>query len=104
MDAHQAHSVVLAYFGLIDPLAYGVHCSPLSQPDDDSPYVAISSYYLHGESNRMVVGFHKRAYLQVPYFRELRGEMPTAIVGHTIFIYTRPAVAAAVRLQKSHGP
>jgi hypothetical protein len=99
MDDHKVHSVVLAYFGLIDPQVYGIQFSPLTTPDN-SRYVAISSYYLHGSSNRMVVGFHKRAYLQVPYFRELRGEMPTAIVGHTIFIYTRPAVAAAARLNK----
>jgi hypothetical protein len=102
MDGHQVHGVVLAYFGLIDPLAYGVHCVPLPTPED-SKYVAISSYYLHGTSNRMVTGFHKRAYIRVPYFEALRGEMPQAIVGHTIFIYPRAAVAAAARITKAMG-
>jgi hypothetical protein len=92
MDDHKVPSVTLAYFGLIDPHVYGVQFSTLDHPGDER-YVAISSYYLSGMRNRMVIGPNQRERIQLPRGKELWSRQPVAIVGHTIFIFERKDVA-----------
>ncbi len=99
MDERQTKSVVLAYFGLIDPRAYGVQFSTLAHPGDER-YIAISSYYMNGLRNRMVVGENQREYVQIARGKELWSKQPVAIVGHTIFIFERKDVEEIAGIQK----
>ncbi len=95
MKDHSVPCVTLAYFGLVDPRIYGVDFTPITLPSSD-PYVAISSYYLDGKKNRMVVGPLRRIYPDVYYHQALQGEKPVAVVGNTIFIYHRQDVMDAI--------
>jgi hypothetical protein len=94
MTDNSVPSVTLAYFGLVDPAVYGVHCTPITRPDDES-YVAVSSYYLNGLTNRMVIGPNRRAYIQLKYYQTLQTKKPVAVVGNTIFIYPRQVIELA---------
>jgi hypothetical protein len=96
MADQKVSSISFAYFGLVDPKAYGVSCVPIDDPNL-KPYVAVSSYYLNGFSNRMVTGNLKRAHLKLDYCKELQTKAPLAVVGNTIFIYNRRDVEDAMR-------
>jgi hypothetical protein len=94
MRRNSVPSVTLAYFGLVDPGVYGVRFTPITKPDDEQ-FVAVSSYYLNGLTNRMVIGPNRRAFIQLKYYRTLQTKPPAAVVGDTIFIYPRQVIELA---------
>jgi len=94
MNDHQVHSVALAYFGYVDPAAYGIQFSPIIHPGKNK-YVAVSSYFLDGMENRAVTGRNQRAVVGLPYGRQLQAKAPIAVVGHTIFIYSADEMEGA---------
>ncbi|HEX4055638.1 MAG TPA: glycosyltransferase family 39 protein [Tepidisphaeraceae bacterium] len=101
MSDHHVPSVALAYFGYVDPAVYRVNFLPIIHPGDDQ-YVAVSSYFLDGLENRVVTGRNRRSIVALPYSRSLQAKPPVAVVGHTIFIYSRDEVEAAA--VESTGP
>jgi hypothetical protein len=94
MAQQQVPSVALAYFGYVDPRAYGVHFTPLIHPGD-ARFVAISSYFVDGLANRIPLGNGKHQWIELPYYRELQTRAPLAVLGHTIFIYSYADVESA---------
>lgn len=102
MAANSVPRVTLWYFGLVDPAVYGVQ---YTTKIGDEPLVAVSSYFLDGLTNRMVVGRQKRVYIHLGYSHALAAQRPVAVVGNTIFIYPRQAVElAAAQANLAAGP
>jgi Dolichyl-phosphate-mannose-protein mannosyltransferase len=94
MHDRNVPSLTLAYFGYVDPAIYGIRYRPIIHPGDNQ-YVAVSSYYLDGLANRIVSGGNRRSIVALPYCRALQTEPPIAVVGHTLFIYSRAEMQAA---------
>ncbi|HXG51859.1 MAG TPA: hypothetical protein VNN77_10680 [candidate division Zixibacteria bacterium] len=88
MDEHKARKIELAYFGTVNPAAYGIDATPLpgslvfspwsgnaaSEPAD---YVAISATFLAG------------LYLPKDFYAGYRAEAPVASIGHSILIFRK---------------
>jgi hypothetical protein len=96
MNEEQVPSVALAYFGFVDPRAYGIRFTPFIDPGD-ARYVAVSSYFLDGLTNRIEIDPARREWIGLPFYRELQTKTPIAVVGHTIFIYSLPDVESAAK-------
>jgi hypothetical protein len=94
MDQHNVPSVALAYFGYVDPAAYGIRFQPIIAPGKEQ-YVAVSSYFLDGLENRMVTAVNRRAIVGLPYYKTLQEKPPIGVAGHTIFIYSRDEIESA---------
>ena len=63
----------------------------------NQPFVAISSYFLVGQEQRMSSTHGELARLRIPYFRRLQQMQPVARPGSSIFIFTRAQLDAARR-------
>lgn len=100
MHEAQVPVVALAYFGFVDPQAYGIHYAPLIHPGD-ARYVAVSSYFVDGLENRVKIDPARREWIALPYYRELQTRTPVAVAGHTIFIYSAVDVDSAARQSAS---
>ncbi len=103
MRDHQIHSVALAYFGVVDPNVYGVRYTPIIYAAD-SPYIALSSYFLDGMRNRAVIERNRQAIVHVPFAKALQAKPPIGVAGYTIFIYSRDEVRAAAMEPAGSGP
>ena len=73
MNDQRVSSVALAYFGFVDPEAYGINFTPIIHPGKER-YIAVSSYFLDGLENRIVTGRNshgeiERACLRLRYFK-----------------------------------
>jgi 4-amino-4-deoxy-L-arabinose transferase-like glycosyltransferase len=88
--------IALAYFGYVNPIAYGIHFEPFLHPQK-AKYVAVSSYFLDGLRNRMWVDDKERRVIGLPYYMDLQRKTPVAVVGHTIFIYSFQDIDAAAK-------
>jgi hypothetical protein len=102
MNDHQVQSVALAYFGYVDPAAYGIQFSPINHPGKNK-YVAVSSYFLDGMQNRVVTSRNERAVIGLPYGRQLQAKQPVAVAGHTIFIYSADEMEGAALQWRAGG-
>jgi hypothetical protein len=102
MNDQKIDSVALAYFGFVDPRAYGIHYTPLTHPGD-ARFVAVSSYFLDGLENRISLGSGRRSWIVLPFYRELQTKTPVAVVGHTIFIYSVLDIESA-SIQRGESP
>ncbi len=87
MTSHNVPSVALAYFGFVNPHAYGIQFKPLIHPGDDQ-FVAVSSYFLDGLENRIWVDENQRRWIALPFYRQLQAKQPLDVVANTIFIYS----------------
>jgi 4-amino-4-deoxy-L-arabinose transferase-like glycosyltransferase len=96
MNEQQVPSIALAYFGFADPRAYGIRFTPFIDPGD-ARYVAVSSYFLDGLVNRIPVDSTSRAWIGLPFYRQLQTKTPVAVVGRTIFIYSAVDVESAAK-------
>ncbi|MGH7178135.1 MAG: ArnT family glycosyltransferase [Tepidisphaeraceae bacterium] len=96
MDGHGQRSIVLAYFGRVEPSVYGIEYTTITRPGDE-PYVAISSYFLNGLEHRLATRDGSTGWVSLPYARALRDRRPVATVGNTILIFSREDVADAAR-------
>jgi hypothetical protein len=103
MSDHQIHSVALAYFGGVDPAIYGVQYTSIIHALD-SQYVAFSSYFLDGLTNRVEIGQNQRGVFTLSCAKALQAKTPIAVVGNTIFIYPRNEVREAMIEPSSPGP
>ncbi|MGD0464904.1 MAG: glycosyltransferase family 39 protein [Tepidisphaeraceae bacterium] len=103
MRDHQIHSVALAYFGVVDPTVYGVRYTPIIYAAD-SQYIAFSSYFLDGLTNRAVIGRNRQAIVHVPFAKALQAKSPIGVAGYTIFIYSLDEVRAASLEPVGPGP
>lgn len=86
--------IALIYFGFVDPAAYGIHFEPFLH-SQAAQYVAVSSYFLDGLRNRIWISPTERRWMGLRYNRALQSKPPVAVVGHTIFIYSREDIDAA---------
>jgi 4-amino-4-deoxy-L-arabinose transferase-like glycosyltransferase len=94
MHDHTVDKISLLYFGYIDPTLYGVNYQvPEVLPPED--YVAISSFYLQGLGNRIVVSPRLRRPVEILYSSELQERKPVAVVADSIFIYNKDDVLGA---------
>jgi hypothetical protein len=96
MDEHGVTRVHLGYFGRVDPSVYDIDSVPLNEPSGDR-FVVISGYYLTGLGHRMPTRHGPTNFIAIPFYRELRDKQPVALVGGTLFVYERAAVAEAMR-------
>jgi len=94
LDEEKNPPVALIYFGFADPAAYGIHFEPFTR-SQNAKYVAVSSYFLDGLRNRIWINSTERRWMGLPYYRDLQTKTPVAVVGHTIFIYSREDIDAA---------
>jgi hypothetical protein len=88
--------IALVYFGFVNPAAYRIKFEPLIN-SQDAQYVAVSSYFLDGLQNRVWISSTERRWMSLGYYRQLQTKTPVAVVGHTIFIYSRDDIDAAAR-------
>lgn len=90
MHENEQQQVILCYFGSVDPRVYGVTYSSLLEPDDESEYVVVSSYFVAGLDHwlRTPRGRSEER-VSLPYHRELAELAPAARVGRTLFVYRR---------------
>jgi hypothetical protein len=94
MHANRQPSITQAYFGLVDPAIYSIQSTPITG-EGKGPFVAVSSYYLNGLENRLVIQGSRRAIIRLPYAAALRRRRPVAVIAGTLFIYSRRDVEAA---------
>jgi hypothetical protein len=86
--ANNVPSVHLAYFGHADPAVYGLRYEPLRRDDRPNGVVAVSVSQLQGIA-------YPATYEQIGRVRGvgredfawLRRRRPTAVIGHSIFVY-----------------
>jgi hypothetical protein len=95
MHENNVGSVQLAYYGFADPRAYGIEYVPFTDRTD-LPVVAISSDFLDGLQQRILKQNGKREWIEFPFYRQLQTKKPIAVVGGTIFIYSRFDVESAM--------
>ena len=95
MGENQVQTVQLAYFGYVDPKVYGVEYVPFTARSDAQIF-AFSSYFLDGLQHRILVGSESREWIELRFYRELQKKKPIAVVGNTIFVYSRVDVESAV--------
>jgi hypothetical protein len=100
MRENRVSRIHLGYFGSVDPGAYGISYTPLIETSD-LPHVAVSSFYLAGLKHRMPTPRGRSPLVGVPFHAELWRRRPLAVVGSTIFIYSREDYLAAVRESRS---
>jgi 4-amino-4-deoxy-L-arabinose transferase-like glycosyltransferase len=103
MRNNNVTSVTQAYFGFVDPSIYSIRSTPITARSDE-PFVAISSYYLNGLENRLVIHGSDRVIIRLPYAAALRRYKPVVVVGDTIFIYSRRDVEFAAAEAASDDP
>jgi hypothetical protein len=94
IDQNHAGRIELAYFGMVDPDIYGIDYAPFGE-GTDGRFVAISSYFLVGQRQRSASTHGEPHPIQIPFYRELQKEIPVAVPGGSIFIFTRQQVDAA---------
>jgi 4-amino-4-deoxy-L-arabinose transferase-like glycosyltransferase len=95
MQENDVPTVQFAYFGFVDPKVYGVQSTPFIDKSD-AQFFAISSYFLDGLQHRILVDKFKRRWIELNFYRQLQQKKPIAVVGNTIFIYSRVEVESAV--------
>jgi hypothetical protein len=93
-EENHAGRIELAYFGMVDPQTYGIDYAPFGKGSDE-PYVALSTYYLVGQQQRSRSTHGGPEWVQVDCWRKLQQMKPVAIVGNTIFIFTRQQLETA---------
>jgi hypothetical protein len=103
MHEHNQQHIALCYFGRVDPAVYGIDYSLISSPRDE-PFVAISSYYLVGLSERLPSPEGPIEYVNLPYAAELRQLSPFDRAGPTIFLFRAEDVAAAKEQWRKNSP
>ena len=106
LDEQKNPPIALIYFGFVNPTAYGIHFEPFTH-SQNAKYVAVSSYFLDGLRNRIWINTTERRWMGLPYYRDLQTKTPVAVVGHTIFIYSREDIDAAateIRIAPPPGP
>jgi 4-amino-4-deoxy-L-arabinose transferase-like glycosyltransferase len=95
MRDNNVSTVQFAYFGFVDPKAYGVQSTPFIDRSDADLF-AVSSYFLDGLQHRILVGTYHRQWIRLNFYKQLQEKKPIAVVGNTIFIYSRVDVESAV--------
>lgn len=102
MDGRGVRRIGLCYFGSVDPGIYGIDYTPVTEGGREE-YVAVSSYFLVGLSQRLPLATSRTETIRLPFHRELRAMPPVAVVGSTIFVYRRSdfVLAAAEQLKNS---
>jgi hypothetical protein len=95
--------ITLAYFGKADPGAYGMEYSLLDDASPiETPYVAVSDYFLAGLPQRMPVpGGDYTAVTRLSFYRELQSQRPVAVVGNALHVFTREQVDIARRAHRA---
>src|SRR5208282_5505413 len=75
MNQRNIPTVRFAYFGFVDPKAYGVESTPFTTRSD-AQVIAISSYFLDGLQQRILIGNSQRQWIEFKTYRELRKRKP----------------------------
>jgi hypothetical protein len=99
MDAAGVKRIGLACFGSVDPAAYGIDFVPLDElkpgEDDNIRFVAVSSYVLAGQRQRMALRGGGSRPIFIPYFRALQNKPPVAVPGNVMFVFRCEDLEAA---------
>lgn len=90
--------VQLAYFGRIDPGAYGIAYTPANQVGGER-YIAVSTYFRQGLTYRTPTPDGMSGWIRLPNAELLRKIEPVAVVGNVIYVYDRQDVVRAMRSQ-----
>ena len=94
MGEHDVTAVSLAYFGRVDPTAYGIKYR-LVPEKTLLDRVAVSTYFLDGLWYMLPTPTGPTPRFHIPFNAELRAMKPIAVVGATIFVYSREDFLAA---------
>jgi hypothetical protein len=96
MTERNVAGLSLAYFGRVDPAVYEISYAvvPAGQL---KPYVGVSAFYLYGLWYMLPTPAGPTPRFRIPFYRELQDTTPDAVVGSTIFIYSRDAFLEAKR-------
>jgi hypothetical protein len=78
-DAHPNEQVHLAYFGTVDPAAYGIRCQPLQPTERPGGIVVVSATDLSGQ-----------LLLDPNSYKWLLQFKPKAILNHTLYVFDVP--------------
>lgn len=102
MDRHHVERIQLAYQGPVDPAVYGIRYTPLiwqgQRPNLTEDYIGVASFYLVGlRAHIRTPGWRGANRFKLLFYRQLQAQRPVAVVGSTLFIYTRDEVQAAIR-------
>jgi len=83
--------VSLTYHGTTDPALYGIDYIPFTggAPDSSTPWIAVSSYYFVGLSQRMVTRAGDTEFLSVD-FRPMWNLEPVARPGNCMYLFRLP--------------
>jgi hypothetical protein len=78
----------LTYHGTTDPALYGIDYEPYlgGNPDSSSDWIAISSYYMVGLSQRMVTPHGDTESIRID-FRPFWSRTPDAMPAHCMYLY-----------------
>ena len=88
MRGRDIHRILLTYHGTTDPALYGIDYVPYvgGAPDTSATWMAISSYYLVGLSQRMVTPQGDTPFLKVD-FRSFLDTTPVATPANCMYLY-----------------
>jgi hypothetical protein len=86
------HRIHLAYHGTTDPAVYGIDYVPYlgGQPGPESEWLAVSSYYFVGLSQRMMTPHGRTASVRVD-FRPLWARTPDARPARCMYLFHLPS-------------
>ena len=96
LNDHGNPPISFFYFGYIDPAAYGIKYVPLSVHPTEEPYFVVSTFYLQGLDNRVVIAKGSRRIVQLPFYAQLAERQPVAVLADTLYIYDRRTVQEAL--------
>jgi len=87
MDKHNIDKIKLGYFGRVDPEIYGINYSLAEQKPTQGIY-AISINFLVGRPYYLLKeNTHELLYIDINYYDQYRYLEPSAVVGHSIYIF-----------------
>jgi hypothetical protein len=93
--------VQLAYFGSVDPGAYGISYTPLILETagpvvpTKAEYVVVSSFFAAGLTQRMPTPSGRTGHLRLDFHEHLAKRQPAHVVADTMLVYRRQDVLAA---------
>nr|MBP7017669.1 hypothetical protein [Smithella sp.] len=87
MDKNNIDKIKLGYFGRVDPEIYGIDYSLAEQKPTQGIY-AISINFLVGRPYYLLKeNTHELLYIDINYYDQYRYLEPSAVVGHSIYIF-----------------
>jgi len=87
MDKNNIDKIKLGYFGRVDPEIYGINYSLAEQKPTQGIY-AISINFLVGRPYYLLrENTHELLYIDINYYDQYRYLEPSAVVGHSIYIF-----------------